>query len=457
VDVTKTKDYHKFFNYYNVIEKIIESLLRSNVYLPFGLCSMNYPIILTDQVPLSAPACTDFKYIYVNPDDPFFKECTANIHYVLTFTLLHEVGHNIFMHKERGEGKDQTLWQYSTDFFLNLLLYNLEKEKFDDQANLVIFQLDKYKDKVLFNESFSNLIEEEIYELLQKNGNFKKEETQKSYRDFLDEVGISNDGVPEDSQIKITKTELQINDQTYKKTFVEFPKQESESQEGESDNKFDSSLAKTMFESRILSRGFENKYFEKFIKRLFTAKVPWDVILRDSILVELQKKGDISYSRPRLIWLAQPSLPYLPNVTEEEVYGTLALLVDESGSMTEEDIAKAVELAQQADSYYKNILVIKHDVTVKWSKLYEEKITSKDIEELCVRRHHGGTSHSDAFQKVLDFEKTHNTFISLVLSLTDMCSNIPEAQKLLPSRIPRIYLKTLDYTVDQVVGKIIQI
>jgi uncharacterized protein with von Willebrand factor type A (vWA) domain len=174
-------------------------------------------------------------------------------------------------------------------------------------------------------------------------------------------------------------------------------------------------------------------------------------------LIELQKKGDFNYSRPRISWLCNPSLPYLANIDEIEVCGTLVLVVDESGSMTPEDVVKTVEITEQSNSYYKNIYVIKHDTQVRWHKLYEDKLTKEDIDELCVRRHSGGTSHTDAFNKILEFEQTNNTFVSLVLCLTDMCSDLQESQKILPSRIPRIYLKVLDYKVEGIIGKVINV
>lgn len=455
----QTKEFKKFLNFYNIKDQVIEKFLRSNTFLPFGLESLKYPTIFTENIPLGAPAATDFRYIYINPIDTFFSELKVDINSALTFAFLHEIAHNLFNHMERGEAKDTHLWGYATDYFINLFLWNLENEnkQWDEQANLIVMKLDCYTDKILFNKKFANMIEEEIYEQLQKEGKFKKESSQQPYKDFLNGVGLPSDGVPDDAQIKVTKTELTFDGKTEKKTFVEFPKVEQTEQDKKADDQFDHQLAKTMFETRVLSRGFESAAFEKFFKRIFKTKVPWDVITRDSILVELQKKSDITYSKPRLIWLANPGLPYLPNIQEEEVYGTLVLMIDESCSMMEEDIAKAIDIAQQADSYYKNLFVIKHDTEARWCKLYEEKLTQTDIDELCIRRHTGGTSHIDAFRKVIEFEQTNNTFVSLVLSLTDMCSDIVEAQKELPSRIPRIYLRVLKYPTEGVYGKVIDI
>lgn len=453
-----TKEYRKFYEYYTLKDEVIANLIRSCTFLPFGLEAIKIPTIFTENVPLGAPAATDFSHIFMNLNDSFFQDCGVNKLYSLTFAYLHEIAHNIFAHHKRGEGKDQHLWQYSTDYFINLFLWNIEKENknWDLQNNLIVMQLDKYKDKILFNENFSNLLEEEIYNLLQKNGSFKKEESTKSYKDFLDDVGLPSDNVPPSDEIKITKTELNYNGQTDKKTFVEFPKpKEIESGDGDT---FDSSLAKTMFESRIISKGFESQAFEKFIKRMFQVKVDWQTILRDSILVELQKKSDISYGRPRLVWLANPTLPYLANINEEEILGTAIISVDESGSVSDKDISDAINLIEQSSSYYKDLLIIKHDTKIVFEKKYNEALTEKDIDELLIRRAYGGTNHSCIFQRVVDILKQNDTFISIVICVTDMYSDIEESQKILPSNIPRIYIRSnTEYNTEKITGKIINI
>jgi len=157
-------------------------------------------------------------------------------------------------------------------------------------------------------------------------------------------------------------------------------------------------------------------------------------------------------------WLANPTLPYMPNYVEEEVLGTLAILIDESASITDDDIEKAIDIAQQADSYYKNIYVIKHDTQVRWDKFFPDKLTQDDIDELLTRRHSGGTSHKDAFKKAVEFDKQPECWISLVLSITDMASDIEEAQKILPRRMPRIYLRAEnDWSYGNVEGKVVNI
>ena len=444
------------------ISRSLEKLLRSDVFKSFGLTLLKYDIILTDQVPIGAPAATDFKRIYINPNDEFFTKFDVPIDFITTFILAHEVGHIIFFHDKRQGTRDIHLWRYATDYMLNLFLKNIESELsgWEAQQNLINMNIESFKDLICYDEQFENMLEEEIYNKLQDDGNFKKEQKKQSYKDFLDNVGVPSDGVGKDEMIDVTTTELEMNGTTKKKVFVDFPSVKAPGTSGDekdSDSK-DSQLAKTMFETNILSRGFESQAFEKFLRNMFNAKVPWQTILQDSIMIELQKSSDISYGRPRMSWLANPTLPYMPNYVEEEVLGTLAILIDESASITDKDVEKAIDIAQQADSYYKNIYVIKHDTKVRWDKFYEDNLTQDDIDELLVRRHTGGTSHKDAFLKVVEFDKQPECYVSLVLSVTDMASDIQNVQDILPRRMPRIYLRAEnDWDYGDVEGKVIEI
>jgi predicted metal-dependent peptidase len=454
----ETKEYQKFIDYYQFKDIVLSLLLRSETFLPFGLETLKYQTIFTEHVPSGAPAATDFQRIFINPEDEFFKNPKVDHNSIITFTFLHEISHNIFVHNIRGEGKDIHLWGYATDYFINLFLYHIEKEnlQWEQQSNLIIMKIEDYKDQILFSEKFNNMIEEEIYDKLQKDGNFKKKESQQSYKDFLDNIGLPFEGISPDSKIKVIETELTFEGKTDKKVFVEFPKPENSEQE-ESNNQFDTRLAKTMFESRILSRGFNNQSFEKFIKRIFNVKINWQTILRDSILIELQKKSDISYSSPRLIWMANPNLPYLPNIQDEEIMGTAVIAIDESGSISHEDISKAVNIIEQSSSYYKDLIILKHDTKISWEKKFEESLSENDINELLIRRTSGGTSHKEIFQRIIELIN-QGIFISIVICITDLYSDIEETQKLLSYKTPRIYIRSnKEYNTEKIIGKIIDI
>lgn len=443
-----------------LIQKCTERLLRSETYRIFGLELLNHDIILTDQVPSGAATSTDFKRIFINPNDSFFQYNSTDKRYLYNFVLCHESGHNILMHDKRLGNRDPILWGYSIDYMLNLLLYHIEKENvnWDPQKNLIKFDISNFSTKILFDQSFEGMLEEEIYNKLQKDGSYTKTNQYIPYKQFLNDVGIPSDNVSDDQQIEIIQTELTYNGKTRKKTFINFPKSEYSPSSNNNEIESDRQLIKSMFESNILSKGFENKEFEKFLRRRFNIKVPWETILRDSILIELEKSSNISYGRPRFSWLCQPSLPYLPNYEEEEKLGTLVILIDESASMNDKDIENAIDIVIESDSYYKNVYVIKHDVRVSWEKFYPDKLTKNDIDELLVRRHCGGTSHKDAFEKVLQVESKTDCNVSLVLSITDMASDIEYCQNILPDRLPRIYLQNdSTWNYGNVKGKVIKL
>lgn len=448
---------NKYYSFYEKKDKLISELLRSEIYLPFGLESMKYKTIFTDQVPMGAIACTDFEHIFINPDDKFYNRVNTPFSDLLTFTFLHEVAHNIFSHKQRGESKDPELWNYATDFFINLFLSNLETETayWENQHRLVVMNIHRYSEDICFDKKFDNMIEEEIYTELQKNGSYKKNESEQSYKDFLDSVGAPSDNVSPDAKVKITKSELNYNGKKFKNTKVEFPKHEGSGDSGE--DSLDSSITKTMFEGRVSGRGFQNKNFESLIKKLFEVKVPWDQILRDSLLIDLTKKGDISYGRPSKIWLCNPTMSYMASIEEQETLGTVVVCIDESGSISDDDIGKAITIINQAKSYYKNVLVLKHDTKCTWTHTYEDELTKDSIDDLCVRRHCGGTSHKDVFEKIIEFSKLDDIYISCIIVVSDMISDLEEAQKILCYNTPMIYLRSGTYEVDNIIGKVINI
>lgn len=443
--------------YLDDLNRCTDRLLRSEVFLPLGLELMKRNVIFTEQVPLGAPAATDYKLIFVNPINSFFQ---TNFLQRFTFVMLHEILHVILKHNQRMGHRDSILWNFACDFMINLLLYHIEIEKGNaNSTNLISLNIKDYSNQICFDEQFDNLLEEEIYEIIKKEAKQTKKSHSINYKKFLDSNGVPSDNVDPNAEIQISENEIQFRGKTYRQVSVEFPenKQQIESQSKEGVSEED--LSRAMFQQKILSRGFESATFNKFLGKLFKVKIDWTIFLRDSLLIELQKSNEVSFSKPRLAWLANAYyLPYLPNQTEEEKFGTVVITIDESGSMSDEDITKAIDIVRQSDSYYKNVYVIKHDTSTNWHKIYD-KIEAGDIEELLERKHCGGTSHKEVFEHICEFSKTSDTFVSLVICITDMMSDIQECQQILGS-IPRIYLVPQEvnesYT-ENVKGKVITI
>ena len=436
------------------MEKIVAQMLRCNIFLPFGLDLLNFDIIFSDKLPMDAPACTDYEKIYINHNHEMFKERSTNdeINKLLTVFLLHETFHPKLMHKDRRKERDPELWNIACDFCINLLLHNLEKEsKTLTVKPLVSMDIDKIKD-ILLDQKYTNMLEEEIYNDILKKGDFKKETITMSMKDFLKSAD-SGDGQSsrDNGEVKITKTEVSIGDKKYSHIDVEFPELSEEELKDYEDRR---TLARQQMESSVL-KGVQSSDLKKFLGKLFKVKVDWERITKDSLMTEFETGYETTWGKPRSTWLANPDLPYLPNIDEQEKFGVVVFAIDESRSMTDADVIKSVELITQAKDYYKGLLVIKHDSSVKWTKYYDD-IDDVNINELLIRRHCGGTSHKEVFEFVNMFINSNpDEMVSCFIGVTDLVSDIPIYQNII-TQIPRIWLVSGDYQIE-VIGRIIKV
>ncbi|MCK4390449.1 MAG: hypothetical protein KAV83_09470, partial [Desulfobacterales bacterium] len=213
-------------------------------------------------------------------------------------------------------------------------------------------------------------------------------------------------------------------------------------------------LLKGMFEDVL--RGQASMESRKFLDLLCRARVDWKRILRDSLNRALDRSAELAWGKPKLSWLVNADrLPYLPNYAEEPRLGTVIISIDESASMSDRAVTRAIDIVWQAKDKYKKIYVIKHDVDVTWTREcenigpYEKKI-------LLERRHSGGTSHTNVFKEIMRYARSHEgDIVSAYIGITDMESDIPECQNLLSSFIPRIYLTNNTSLPKGIIGKVI--
>ena len=463
-------DHFKVKTFTNLKEKIIASLTRENLFLPFGLDLLNYDIIWTHNMFKDAPAATDGINIYVNLDHPIYiKQATAGVtvHQSLMHDLLHEDCHILFEHRLRMGSRDPELWNIACDYMIELFLINVEEEfKSQNQGtNIINMNLKNWPaDTLLMDEDFANMLEEEIYDHLKDNCKYTKKESFVNLSEIMTDTGQDPDSIPGsgDLKVKITEVEFTHKGKKHKTTNVEFPdiqKMKGDDEEAAEKEGDRIKLAAQMMQS-TLTKGVGSAEFRKFLGKLFNVKVDAMKILRDSIASALQKSHELSWGKPRISWLANPTtMPYMPDFTDEEKYGVAVFTVDESGSMSDDDIKKAITVLVKLKEHYKGIYVIKHDDNVSWDMFYEDP-EDVDIPELLKRRRCGGTSHADAYKRVMKFQKDHpDDMISIVVACTDMCSDLQTSQHILPSSIPRVYLvNERNYMeVDGLIGKIVKV
>jgi predicted metal-dependent peptidase len=443
-----------------LVDKVTSKLLREERFLPFMPELLTYEIIFTNALPAPAGIWEEGEKLFVNPMHPVYKQFEEES--LMSFVMLHEVLHVLLKHAARLVHREREMWNMATDYVINLLLQAISREESSSSImrNCTNYN---YEEVFLIDKKFENKLEEEVYDILSKNNNMQKKIYQIPMSQFMQGMGQSGgqgdqkqqgqgqsqDGTGEDGDemVEVTETTMTVNGKKIKHTDIKFPERkygsEKEKAEAESSRKQRVGMSRQLLESS-LTKGSGAESLKEFLKRLFDVKVDWTKILADSIMTELEKSTVFTWGRPRMTWLSNPYvLPYLPNQDDEEKYGTVVFSIDESGSMSSDDVRKAASVIKQASDYYKNIYVIKHDDGVSWKKLYNKD--ELNIDEILVRRRCGGTSHRQVFEEVMNFLKsTPEGMVSCFIACTDMESDIEDCQHLMDKNIPRIYLTNHD-------------
>jgi len=447
------------------------------------------------------PACVVYELnaIFINTSSGLYSRYVSskgNLEELMTFVLFHEVLHPQLLHGKRQKNKDGDCWNISCDFFINYLLWMLEKEQKSNSSRIVKMNVGNIEG-IMFSRDFHGLIEEEIYDVLQKKGHFKKEEKFIEMEDFLDSLGQpgnsdadpnseddGNGGQKQDDKqkkgqspseaelkdsssgmqapVKITKINFKYGNNHYESTQIHLPepdlsKMSEEDQKKAADRNKTDAMANKMLENALM-KGDISADLKKILSKLFKVKIDWEKILKDSILTALEKADEQSWGIPDPSWLANPmALPYLPTEKDEEVLGDAIFAIDESGSMSDEDVQKGFSIVVDAWDHYKRLIVMKHDTQIKWTHVYDEKPSQEDIKQLTTRRSYGGTSHRDVFQKLNELWKKDENSVSIFIGVSDMCSDIESTQDMAPYQIPRVWIVNSDYQVPNLKGRVIRL
>jgi predicted metal-dependent peptidase len=485
--------------------RLVYEMMRTKLFLPMALELNRINVKFQTN---STFALKSFTFGYYNPvdnsiciniEDPFFVSSASHEEKInkLFFILFHEVMHKMLMHPDRMNNRLQSLWNIACDYEIHNALYIYKESNKFDTANHAIMEdslnacdhlvfnhsgkESPENPKFLFEKKYLEKIAEEIYTLIE---NSKEEESQTMDLKLSDFTGDgsgdngssdsdSEDGEEKESDInvKVTKTTYTLPDGS-KHTVTEIdwpeehklPEKYKKSEEKKSQDKQNESMIRSLMENQLQeiakNKGAMSADCAKFLKKLFHVKVDWVKILRNSLQTVLEKSDYFAWNKVRTSTFLLPGMPYLPDIVEDqEKYGTLIISRDESGSMSDDEIAKAGGIIKDAKAFYKKIVLIKHDHTI--TKVYEfEEITDDVIEILVKRERCGGTSHKEVFEYLRDYRKNNRgEIISCYIGITDMESDIEEYQKLIPSEIPTIYLApaNIDRDWHEIKGKVIPI
>lgn len=303
--------------------------------------------------------------------------------------------------------------------------------------------------------------------------NGQEKNSQKTNKTSSPQTSNSGAGSSSNTSVKITETTYTLpNGQQHTSVSIQWPdqnqlpKDQQKSKDQQKADKDNRELRRQLMEQNIRQSAERNKgnisqKCEMFLKKLFKIKIDWEKILKSSLQTILSKSDYFTWARPRTSALALDM--YLPAICEDATeYGTLIVARDESGSMSDEEVAKCGAIIADAKEHYKKIIILKHDTEIQYEGEFEE-LNDDVIKMLCTRATCGGTSHKDVFEYINNYWKKTRMDdegqISCCIFMTDCCSDIQQHQELVPDEIPMVYLvpeQGMSYT-DGIRGKIIPI
>ncbi len=154
----------------------------------------------------------------------------------------------------------------------------------------------------------------------------------------------------------------------------------------------------------------------------------------------------------------------MPDYLDDESYVGVIFCIDESGSITEDNLRQTCDIILQSSQFFKKFHILKHSVDCPWYKTYDvETISEEDKNEICSQQVCGGTSHKHAFNRIKDICDNDENEISMIVVVSDLYSDILENKYLLPD-CPVVWItcedcdKTVEsaLSVDDVVINIIK-
>lgn len=473
-------------------------LTKIPLFVPYGLELANTDVYFEtdEEFKLKDVTCAYYNpiknSIHINVEDKFLtenftgkatidfeKEFTAK----LFFLLFHEVSHKFYNHYARKEGKaNKVLWNMAADFEIHTML-KIYSEIFDPVAtdsgrvsgwfNVISDFLFTSDTKYCYDAAYEKNIAEEIYHMLESSKEMSSESFDMNLGGSNSESSDDNDS-SQSTTVTVTVSKYKTpSGKTFENVDISFPENvnKTEAEQKEADQaKQCTDLNKALNEMTIQDEVAKSKKLvgnqaaaaNKFLKKLFKVKVDWQKILRNSLQNIFEKNDYCGWQSVRTSTFLLPNVPYLPDVVEDDSkYGTLIIARDESGSMTDEDLQKAISIITESKEHFKQIILIKHDTEISEMKVVDE-LDQESIDFICTRSAGGGTSHKEVFEYLANYKETDLTGpISCFIGISDLESDIEEYQDIVPRKIPMVWLvpglKTIDNPFENIKGQKIPI
>ncbi len=392
-------------------------------------------------------------FVKFNLNDPSKLESGAihvNEHYLLksdytynnlVFILCHELLHILNKHGIRRGDRDFNIWNIACDHVIEVFLKKMDSiiKPYNNQYNII---------EDLYNQRYDCTVEY-AYDWIKNHPNsVKYNQTGEMSIDVTDGAGnylftvVTNLGgissaLDEDENIKAALTDQIVAE------------------------------ARAIFEN-IKSKGDSPSYLVSYLDRILKVEIPWETLVEKAIKTNVIMKPDErtwrclnKYFIPHKI-----NLPGYAMIEDSEGTGTLIIGVDTSGSISDKSLKKFSSVIENSMRYFKIIKLITHDTQIHQRQEFTKDNIGNfyDFISKTGYQGRGGTSHRYLFDEIkTEYWDKDKDELSMVISLTDMCSDIESCYKnyeWIKNNLPLVFIITKDgdySTLDSTFGSITQI
>ena len=358
--------------YYEQVKKAVIWLTINHPF--FSSILLKRPLVATDTIPT---ASTDGSQIWFNPE--FLEHSMPQAH--TTFVLVHEVMHIVFKHHLRRGGRKPGLWNKACDYSINGMLVDMGLSM---------------PDKGLHNIKYAGMTPEAIYDALVGT-------------DEDDADGAGDVGDPGGCGGVMDAKDM------------------SDSGRAQAEAEVNMDIASAAQAAK--SCGSMPGGLEGLIDAALTPKVDWRAHLWN--FVNTVSKDDYSYQRLNKNYMSQGIV--VPDLYSEAI-GTIAVLVDTSGSVSNDELEQFCgEITSILETYPATIQVVYVDTQVNGDEVF----TRNDLPIAMNVKGRGGTCFKPGFAWLDE----NGVDPACIIYLTDMeCNSFPS-----PPNAPTLWVSTEAY------------
>lgn len=346
----------------------------------------------------------------------------------LKAVIIHEGLHVALHGHQRLGSRDPQTWNVAQDLIINHMVVNEEGYEFpskielvpEKDGDMVIEQLDLVIEDVS-NESFESIYEKiakEIDEQQDGGGEGEGEGEQEGQGKGSDESSqgdqsqnkpssfddpvYSDENKEQEIPSDVDEDDLMGKDKSMEETEKEWDKIVDGA---ENKARRQGNISGSLYE-KIKNSGNEKRDYSKYLRKMVKENMP----------------DNYTYMKPHK--KSRSMGAYFPSTDKGEKV-EVVVTIDTSGSMTSEDLQKALNEIKSIISSFEDVdlTVVQHDTKVSHIEEYNSA-SKNDFEELEIKGR-GGTSHVDVFEKIEELkEERQQNFV--VVSITDGYTTVPE-------------------------------